>query len=757
MKGKLFCIWMCIAMIVTLMPSAAFANEINATATEQMGNEIMQATNTNNAMAGSIALVSRDENDQKKYDTDSTFTMQVRPGQELVSFCIGTGEGENFVPLGTAPESCIISVKKDTWEEAVQKTNPNWQEPLYEKAFIGYYGVVGNTIELGYNQNAILQGEETYGDYDVTVVWSIAGKTYAAETVLTMTKAKTNQLLGNYFSSDVSDYNQKNGFLKSLNVNEEFIKEVGENRYQLKYAPYYDYSEENKETMIYVSSHYGILNYVGTDCQVEGVFTAGDEVEYKNGLKIVELEIDYSKITSEMLDQTYNLNFKSLSGETVVCEVSFKQSNDLDFLQDGELYAIEWSVVEKKGRLYLYNQSEDIDFSDSIRRQIVGTIKEGYHRHNFGIWDAEEQNFWPADVHSDNTAVQLRKSSNIGEGYLVYAESVVNGELSTTEGKTIAYTFSLPEVGLYSTSQRSDKTYLEKFSFLNAAEKNDTRTESYFYLITPTYGYTEAQMQISLMTTNWKYNATFQTYYQESEEEITGITDKNPETKVFDGQEYALWKIGVSIDYRNRYNGYRKILIKFGDTKKVTWGIDICDSTEIPSEQQLYWIRTGEPKVAADGTLTNVNYSQKGLRSGNHTGEEEGYLAVKKGDQFYAVNSAFCEQENVNFLLQGENYVYKMKWSAFGAHLIRAYYDGKEYYGWVNIEGSLGDIDANYKVDFADALWLKRYLADWDYYRNIGRQEADLDWNGKITASDLMILERHIAGWAGYESLPYCR
>ena len=753
MKRKLFCIWMCIALIVSLMPSAAFAGEINAAATEQMGNEMMRVINTNDAMTGSIALVSRDENDQERYDTDSAFTMQVRPGQELVSFCIGTGEGENFVPLGSTPDSCIISVKKDTWEEAVQKMNPSWQEPLYEKAFIGYF-VVDNTIELGYNQNAILQGEETYGNYDVTVVWSIAGKTYAAETVLTMTKTKTNQLLGDYFSRDVSDYNQKNGFLKSLNVNEEFIKEVGENRYQLKYAPYYDYSEENKERMIYASGHYGILNYVGTDCQVEGVFAAGDEVEYKNGLKIVELEIDYSKITSEMLDKPYNLTFRSISGETVVCEVSFKQSNDLDFLQDGELYAIEWWVVEKNGRLYLYNQSEDIDFSDSIRRRIVGTIKGGNQRYNFGIWDAEEQNFLPADVHSDNTAVQLRKSSNIGEGYLVYAESVVNGELSTTEGKTIAYTFSLPEVGLYSTSQRSDNAYLEKFSFLNAAEKNDARTESYFYLITPSYGYTEAQMQISLLTTNWKHNATFQTYYEESEEEINGITYKNLETKVFDGQEYALWKIGVSIDYRNRYNGYKGILIKFGNTKKVTWGIDIYDSTEIPAEQQLYWIRTGAAKVAADGTLTNVDYSQKGLRSGNHTGEEEGYLAVKKGDQFYAVDSAVCEQENFNFSLQGENYVYKMKWSAFGAHLIRANYDGKEYYCWVNIEGTLGDIDANYKVDFADALWLKRYLADWDHYRNIGRRESDLDNNGKITASDLMILERHVASWKGYEKLP---
>ena len=65
-----------------------------------------------------------------------------------------------------------------------------------------------------------------------------------------------------------------------------------------------------------------------------------------------------------------------------------------------------------------------------------------------------------------------------------------------------------------------------------------------------------------------------------------------------------------------------------------------------------------------------------------------------------------------------------------------------------------GDIDKNDKTDFADALWLKRYLADWDNYRYIGRREADVDRDGKITASDLMILERHIASWKGYEKLP---
>lgn len=66
-----------------------------------------------------------------------------------------------------------------------------------------------------------------------------------------------------------------------------------------------------------------------------------------------------------------------------------------------------------------------------------------------------------------------------------------------------------------------------------------------------------------------------------------------------------------------------------------------------------------------------------------------------------------------------------------------------------------GDVDTNGVINIADALWLKRHLAQWDGYENIYKRAADLNKDGELSADDIMILERHIAGWAKYENLPY--
>lgn len=65
-----------------------------------------------------------------------------------------------------------------------------------------------------------------------------------------------------------------------------------------------------------------------------------------------------------------------------------------------------------------------------------------------------------------------------------------------------------------------------------------------------------------------------------------------------------------------------------------------------------------------------------------------------------------------------------------------------------------GDVDENRKVDFADALYFKRYLANWSRYQDISLKTADIDSNNAITTADLIILERHIAGWTGYQNIP---
>lgn len=66
-----------------------------------------------------------------------------------------------------------------------------------------------------------------------------------------------------------------------------------------------------------------------------------------------------------------------------------------------------------------------------------------------------------------------------------------------------------------------------------------------------------------------------------------------------------------------------------------------------------------------------------------------------------------------------------------------------------------GDADTNGVIDFADVLWLKRHVAEWNGYSDIYMKSADVSNDGKADEADIMILERYLAGWTGYEKLPY--
>lgn len=67
------------------------------------------------------------------------------------------------------------------------------------------------------------------------------------------------------------------------------------------------------------------------------------------------------------------------------------------------------------------------------------------------------------------------------------------------------------------------------------------------------------------------------------------------------------------------------------------------------------------------------------------------------------------------------------------------------------IKGNL--IGSNDAIDSADALYLRRAVANWPGYR-VPKEIADLNADGKVDIGDINILERHIAGWKGYENLP---
>ena len=83
--------------------------------------------------------------------------------------------------------------------------------------------------------------------------------------------------------------------------------------------------------------------------------------------------------------------------------------------------------------------------------------------------------------------------------------------------------------------------------------------------------------------------------------------------------------------------------------------------------------------------------------------------------------------------------------------------DGNGFTTFVIKSFGLGDIDRNGKIDFVDALYLRRYVAGWSGYTladaSVANVHIDAEDN-KIDDADVIALERYIAGWKDYKTLP---
>ncbi len=65
-----------------------------------------------------------------------------------------------------------------------------------------------------------------------------------------------------------------------------------------------------------------------------------------------------------------------------------------------------------------------------------------------------------------------------------------------------------------------------------------------------------------------------------------------------------------------------------------------------------------------------------------------------------------------------------------------------------------GDVDDSGKIDFADVLWAKRYLAGWSGYEGAEKFALDVDCDGTSDIDDITCIARYLAGWQGYDKLP---
>ena len=66
-----------------------------------------------------------------------------------------------------------------------------------------------------------------------------------------------------------------------------------------------------------------------------------------------------------------------------------------------------------------------------------------------------------------------------------------------------------------------------------------------------------------------------------------------------------------------------------------------------------------------------------------------------------------------------------------------------------------GDVNSDGAVNNLDRVYLTRYLANWNDYKNINLNAADVDRDGSVNNLDRVILTRYLANWSSYSTLPY--
>ena len=699
MKKKFFAIVLCMALIVTMLPFNAFAEEteaqnmntdINVQEAEQADNaednisEAQQesdaedneaykvktlASENLSAAAGCIAKASWDDENNKTYTVMNSDDIYVSAGSENNRYYMGTETSGKFSPIPQDPDSYSITVKKDGWTEAVSKDNPGWENPLWAGGFEG--GYEEEALYFGYNENAVFLGEDAYGAYHITVNWTIDENEYSAEMTLNLNKKET--LAAGEFYSYFYDWEKEQGFLKKFRKQEEF--EQTDNTYILNYNPGADSENDDAvRTMILSNGENGLLDFKNSNCTIDGLFSKGEAVEYKSGVNVVPLSVDYSKVNSEAIGKTYTLTFTDSKGTEINRNICFKKNSFFDKLVDGGLYAIStYGAAEKNGNIYIENIFGDI--TGAINDCVELTVKtpETYY---FGIWKAESQTFESAELILSDLEQHISAVKNSVGYYKIVSSKSASGSIRAEGGGTIAYNAKVPEFGLYSGRERTDENYLADKIYLTDAAYGDDGAEFYFIFDGKNIKRNELELSIG--------------------DDMFKISDC--EDYVDDeGNRSYVWKITVSEEF-NPEDGSDWLSVRIdrnGNVYNYLDNVRVYAKEAAAEDSQLYWIDKWGVEVDDEGLITSLdNYpsvEEQAVKNlyGEGFGSKRGYFAIKdSGDNFYAVDNAEAsDTDKIRFSKSG--FEYRISWKGIDKYKITAEAGGRKYE--LNLSVSLPD------------------------------------------------------------------
>ncbi len=725
MKRKLFCIGMCIALIITLIPSMAFAEEISAASAVQSGNgaehighadmEIgaaatpdAQAANTSNAIAGTIAVTQENEEEELVYEISSEQEEVMRlPYSTDWWFSFGTGDNGTFNAAENISETEII-IEKAGNELGREKLSI---EKGFEKSDsipgidygIWYYEGDNDIAEIYCNFHFDL-GLDAYkylttlaGTYDITVNWLAGGQNYTASTQYIL---KPGQAISEISSIEYNDA----GVIRSIWSNDSNFGTSMTYTYNplVSYAnPTTDGEAEGEREIVqrYIFTDCAYNGFFNFDrCVTEGlgnVFTKGDTIKYDADTELAPLYIHPRFITEDMVGKSATLIFKNGEIEKTITITIEKEANPS--LTEGKLYAVRsWNVhpaSETSDIIRIFCGDGGYTLSDLLETEIQLPMDESS---NITFVTYQKQTLHQVNVAelSETDAAFLNMTYSETNGVKNYRLTPlqcgdVNIKALTEDAGTIQCHISLPEIGFYYTPARTGENFIrDEFHYKKATEKKADGTEAYVYLITPTYGYTAEQIAEQIKVSCGGWNAKTDAWEEKS---IDGIAIGTPTVQNLDGEAYAIYKIAISQSYRNPGQNEVSFGIVYNNGENIsTKELHIYDSTEILKEEQLHWFYdSSEIEISTDGKISLSSESEGSLDDSadaqiywnNESGSIEGYFAVKKNGEYYALRTVqTSDPEGISLTESADTkYLYKLEWSKFGEYHITATENKMEY------------------------------------------------------------------------------
>ncbi len=742
MKRKLFCIWMCIAMIVTLMPSMAFAEELSAE-----------------------AILAKYDEDADDYYFSATETVYASAGRGGYYYYLGTKSGDSFTEANSKQlESCTMTVKKD---EIVQgKTVISVADDITQNdAITGIdYGI---SYEEDEETNEVLQiypelsfhlsSEATKdyqavcGTYTIEASWIENGENYTATTEIVV-------IPGKVLSEILSMTKDEDGVIDYMYANDTEASQG----LTVQYSPFKSYMEtqwneetdteeqvEVTESYIYTDSDVsGIFDFIGVegssddvDSAAADVFATGDKLLFDNETQVVPLVVHRQNITSDMNGKTFSLKFRN--GERIATVTAKIENEDANIsLEEKKLYAFSGGVVNGIDAAGNIKLNSNVNLQGAVHTYIEISA-DGGGRYAFAVYQDGKLQAVKLKIENENKPMQIEAVDD----YEYFLEGLQPGECvlyaADDASLSILCRVALPERGIYASRERSEDAYLDsEFHFINAEQKKSDNSEAYFYVMMPKYNSDIIKTQNDLTISLARYDFDKDDWVLRNEEGIY-FTQDGIYTDADNGKEYYVWKVTVQEKYADDQRGkYIRVYgglaqdEESGETyyeySRDIW-LHIYDSQEIDKEHQLYWFYdsgdSSEIEIDESGKMSLSGDSEDSLDGGantrfywnNKSGSTEGYFVVKKDEEYYALRTVqTSETEGISLNASADTpYLYKLEWSKFGEYLITATDDNGTVYR-MNFSVKLPEIGFYSTCNRSEETYLDEF-----YYTTASDKNAD--------------------------------